>query len=164
MKKDFIKATGNLDDDDDLFQLKVKDKADQEREEKNFQEWKELHPDEAKKMGMKHLDVGTDTLSSFWASNNENLSQDEKFLRRYIWDKLWLEKDNEGKYDEIDEQEDAVLDNQDNYERKYNFRFEEEYFLLFLLPFFLVFPSSFDISLFIILFILMLYSLYYLQN
>ena len=79
---------------------------------------------------MKRLDVASDTLASYWANNNENLSSDEKFLRHYIWDKLWLEKGtNEGKYDEIDEQEDNVLDNQDNFERKYNFRFEEEFFL-----------------------------------
>ncbi|KAJ9062301.1 Kinetochore protein Spc24 [Entomophthora muscae] len=66
-----------------------------------------------------------------WASykDNPNIGQDDAFLMDYVLNRGWLDKDV-GKvptYDEIvgDIEDEEELDKVDNFEREYNFRFEE---------------------------------------
>ncbi|XP_020113816.1 protein KRI1 homolog [Ananas comosus] len=60
---------------------------------------------------------------------DDDLSENEKFLKEYLLNRMWVDKDKEQKpsFDDacgISEDEDE-LDKQDEYEAKYNFRHEE---------------------------------------
>lgn len=81
--------------------------------------------------------AGDEILLRFW-KEDANLTEDEKFLRKYIWDKMWIENDeddNNNNSDNNDEnnnnnnseggKEDEFDDAQDRFEHKYNFRYEE---------------------------------------
>ncbi|KAI0229053.1 Kinetochore protein Spc24 [Massospora cicadina] len=64
-----------------------------------------------------------------WASYKDNPNKDDAFLMDYMLNRGWLDK-NAGKaptYEEIvaDIEEEEELDKVDNFEREYNFRFEE---------------------------------------
>ncbi|KAK3234082.1 hypothetical protein CYMTET_55648, partial [Cymbomonas tetramitiformis] len=58
----------------------------------------------------------------------EELGNEERFLRDYLLNKGWLEKEERDTYDNFEEDEDEdeeQLDAQDKFESEYNFRFEE---------------------------------------
>ena len=71
-------------------------------------------------------------LRDFW--NDPNLNKNEKFLRDYVLNKKFLDKnyDNDSDYDfkvhdsDVDLSEDEEnINKQEEFEHKYNFRFEE---------------------------------------
>lgn len=70
-----------------------------------------------------------DALRRYW--NDPGLTEDEKFLRDYILNKGYLDKDDHiPTYSEIigssdDSEDERAVDEQEDFERKYNFRFEE---------------------------------------
>jgi len=66
-------------------------------------------------------------LQEFWTKEAED--ENEEFLRRYIINEGWVDKDKGGPtFDPLDiDQDEETLEQQEQYERQYNFRFEEEY-------------------------------------
>ncbi|CAH1774978.1 unnamed protein product [Owenia fusiformis] len=134
IKEELKKAAGagdedDEDSDDDLLTKRKKSKEEKKKEEADYHEWlkgqkQELSDD---------TEVGTDlvTLKEYW--NDPELDHGEKFLRDYFLNKRYIEKDDDGSvptYDEIvadDDmsEEEELLTKQEDFERKYNFRFEE---------------------------------------
>lgn len=76
--------------------------------------------------------AGDEILLRFW-KEDANLTEDEKFLRKYIWDKMWIDNgegngsDNDDDNDDDDNKNggDEFDDEQDRFEHRYNFRYEE---------------------------------------
>ena len=82
-----------------------------------------------------------EVLMRFW-KDDAQLDAADRYLRKYIWNRMWLDAD-EKKKDALaatggedaaaakaaaakaDEEEDAELDREDDFERQYNFRFED---------------------------------------
>eukprot|EP00124_Ichthyophonus_hoferi_P004343 Ihof_evm2s467 gene=Ihof_evmTU2s467 len=123
-------AAMDEDEEEDLFAVKVKTEGEVEEEEEDFLKW--LKGEEKK---VKNVKVGEmETLKRYWT--DPNLGNNEKFLRDYVLTKGWMEKDdddytpNKAKSKSnviVDDDEDAdVVDAADDFERKYNFRYEEE--------------------------------------
>lgn len=73
----------------------------------------------------------SDKLVDFWVK--EDLPEDEKFLRDFILGKKWVNTEKEEAiphYHDIvqdPEEDEEELDQQDDFENAYNFRFEEPY-------------------------------------
>ncbi|XP_034534906.1 protein KRI1 homolog [Notolabrus celidotus] len=117
--------------DSQLLTRRIKTQEEKDKEEADFVDWlkgqAELEgPEEVK--DMKYL-------RDYW--NDPELDQKERFLRDYVLNKGYLEEDEEDEriptYDEVvqddveDSEEDGetFLERQENFERSYNFRFEE---------------------------------------
>ena len=69
-----------------------------------------------------------EALQRYWT--DPNLTTDEKFLRDYVLERAWIEKDK-GKiptYDDViaAEGSEEELEHTEEFEKKYNFRHEEE--------------------------------------
>ncbi|XP_076912410.1 protein kri1-like isoform X2 [Bidens hawaiensis] len=106
-RKEFLDAVAAEDDDDDGELLKVKNNNNEDEDEDNHEYEKKL--DE-------------------YFKEDDKLDENEKFLKDYFRKKMWLEKDNgnEGVFDEVDVLEDEEeLEKQEDYERGFNFRYEE---------------------------------------
>jgi protein KRI1 len=137
-KKEFIaKANEDQDDeedgdflDDGLLKIKVKETDEyvdavaegREEENKDLEDYK--FEDIVSK---KKIPADVEMLKKFWG--DEKVDKNEKFLRNYILSQAWLEN-NENViskrlliHDREDEEKDEIFD---EYEAKYNFRFEEE--------------------------------------
>ncbi|XP_064476760.1 protein KRI1 homolog [Ornithodoros turicata] len=112
----------NDDDDDNLLTTRQKSKREQEEKEEEYVRWLKGEvqrvgkDDDAQKLGYLH---------DYW--NSGQLEQSEMFLRDFILNKRYLEKSEKAPaLDEDDLSEDeATLEQQDNFEHKYNYRFEE---------------------------------------
>merc|ERR1719383_421314 len=115
------------DDDEDFFQVKDKSAAEREQED-------DLFVDFVKKSGSAGTD-GDSIMSRYWRAD-EDMDENEQFLRDYILNKSWLEttsiqktgaetaKASDG---ESSESESAKhLEEADRFESAYNFRFEVE--------------------------------------
>ncbi|KAK5582306.1 hypothetical protein RB653_003889 [Dictyostelium firmibasis] len=108
--------------DDDLLVKRKKSEEDQEVEDREFEEFRQRL--EKKKSPFVEE---TETISEFWKGKDAN--NDEKFLRDYLLGQKW--QSDKGKlptYEEIlkelDQDEGETI-KQDDFERTYNFRFEE---------------------------------------
>lgn len=124
LKEDLQKALSSSEDESEdrggLFKVREKSRAELDREQEDYIKWlagqkKEIGEDSEKLMPLK----------DYWTS--EKISTEDKFLRDYILNKKYLENSNIPTYEEIvalseDEKE---VEQQDEYEHKYNFRFEE---------------------------------------
>lgn len=110
VRKEFLDAVANEEGDDDGDLLKVKEDKNGEGDE-----------DEDDREFEKKLDE--------YFKEDDKLDENEKFLKDYFRKKMWLEKDDGGKHlysDEIDVSEDEEeLEKQEDYERGFNFRYEE---------------------------------------
>ncbi|CAH3168094.1 unnamed protein product [Porites lobata] len=113
------------DDDDDAF-LKVREKTSEEKmqEERAYVEW--LRGQEEKKDTKPAVQL--EALRRYWT--DPSLDEGEQFLRDYILDRNYIDKDSERipTYEEIvadDEEDESEVEKQEEFERKYNFRFEE---------------------------------------
>ncbi|CRG93481.1 conserved protein, unknown function [Plasmodium gallinaceum] len=62
-------------------------------------------------------------LKEYW---KDNLNKDEEFLRDYILKEMWREDKIHNIYEDIDEIDDEELEKAENFERTYNFRYEEQ--------------------------------------
>lgn len=130
IKKSFKQNVSSDDDDDDedaandLLKKKMKTKEDIKKEESDYRKWlsgqkADLEEDPSAKNELKPL-------RDFW--NNDQLDENEKFLRDFILNKGF--KQNNETVEDSDESEDLsederMLKEQEEFEHKYNFRFEE---------------------------------------
>ncbi|KCV71959.1 hypothetical protein H696_01368 [Fonticula alba] len=109
----------------DMFRRRAKSQTELEAEEADFAQFMQAEEEKAAKRKVDEME----TLRRYWT--DPNLTQEERFLRDFITNKKWLDRDGASNepptYDEVvgtdDEEE---LDRQDNFESQYNFRFQEE--------------------------------------
>lgn len=131
LKKEFLMAAeGVLHDTDDEEDIYVR----KEKTEEEMKEFENEYHTFLKQQEVKAKDDKTiSTLAQFW-TEQEGLNENEKFLRDFIINKRWLDKDTSANIEltkeinniDIDEDE-AALDNQEDFEHVYNFRYEEPY-------------------------------------
>ncbi|XP_011873109.1 PREDICTED: protein KRI1 homolog [Vollenhovia emeryi] len=129
--KDSFKCALKDDDEDDNDLLKIKQKTEDEKhkEEKSYKEWlkgQEVEMDCKEKEMLKPL-------RDFWS--NPNLDSNEKFLRDYILNNKYMDNESYGgdlEYNHVihdsDEnlsEDERTIQKQEEFEHKYNFRFEE---------------------------------------
>eukprot|EP00041_Stephanoeca_diplocostata_P036181 m.1307472 g.1307472 ORF g.1307472 m.1307472 type:complete len:577 (+) comp24818_c0_seq13:201-1931(+) len=138
---------GTADDEDDFFSVRTKSSAEREAEEADYSAWLKDNPTpmlaEADKEEL-------EPLRRFWT--DPNLSETDKFLRDYITKRKWRDDEDNvrgphtPKYEDIDgrggdgkrtedghgdthkisiEDDDEPFEVTEQYERAYNFRFEE---------------------------------------
>lgn len=142
LKESFRKFIENSDEEDDdeggegggqsqLLTRRIKSQEEKDKEEADYVDWlkgqAELDgPEEVK--DMKYL-------RDYW--NDPELDEKEQFLRDYVLNKGYLDEDAEDEriptYDEVvqddvedsEEEGETFLEKQEDFERSYNFRFEE---------------------------------------
>ncbi|XP_072347118.1 protein KRI1 homolog isoform X2 [Scyliorhinus torazame] len=132
LRENFRKFVANSDEDSDdggFLKPRVKSKEEKEKEEESYINWLKGQNDLQEKEKLQ--DMGY--LRDYW--NDPQLEEGEKFLRDYILNKRYLDEEEEGiptydeiVQDEVDDSEDdgeQFLRKQEDFERKYNFRFEE---------------------------------------
>ncbi|XP_018567968.1 protein KRI1 homolog [Anoplophora glabripennis] len=112
-----------------LFKERNKTQEEKEKEDSDYTKWL---LGEKEKVG-EEVKIELQQLKEYW--NNPNLDEGEKFLRDYILNKKFLDKDDDDyipTYEEIIHDSDQDLSNdestiekQEEFEHKYNFRFEE---------------------------------------
>ncbi|XP_035907578.1 protein KRI1 homolog [Anopheles stephensi] len=106
-----------------LLQHRVKSAAESEKEQSDYIQW--LADKKAKEPPSEEVKV-LEPLKHFWS--NEKLSKEDAFLKDYILNKRFVQSSGEvPTYDEIvaTSEDEEELEKQEDYERKYNFRFEE---------------------------------------
>lgn len=132
IKQSFKKASEDIDEDSDdgWIAPRKKSAAEIKKEEDDYKKW--LAGEQAE-IGDKEVEKELKPLKDYW--NNPNLNDDDKFLKDYILNKRYLENEDTDyvpTYDEIvhdsdeglSEDENEIL-KQEEFEHKFNFRFEE---------------------------------------
>lgn len=123
LKRDLINEIGNIKDDDaeDFFEVKKKTKEEEEFEEDDYRTF--LLENMADNKNPNALKEWKDY------KENPNVDKDEAFLMDYILNRGWIEKGQSNPIsldvEKLSEDESEV-ERADEFESKYNFRFEEE--------------------------------------
>ncbi|VEN38855.1 unnamed protein product [Callosobruchus maculatus] len=134
IKESLKKALDQVDEDDEnewggLFKQRAKTKEEKEKEEVDYIQWL---AGQKKELEDKQEEKQLKPLKDYW--NKPDLEDEEKFLRDYILNKRFLDKDNDDyipTYEEVihdsDElsNDEEMIEKQEEFEHKYNFRFEE---------------------------------------
>nr|XP_054764433.1 protein KRI1 homolog [Lytechinus pictus] len=139
LKDSFFSAVQEEEEEDDgILTVKKKSKSEEEEEEEKYIEWLKREEDT---LGQDDADTAElNPLRKFWT--NPALDDGEKFLRDFILNKGYIDKEQTGRdgfnmddqdgddeEDDIEEEdfseEERQLEEQEDFERKYNFRFEE---------------------------------------
>jgi protein KRI1 len=118
LKQEFINAAVSDDgSDSDILMKKPKTKKEIARENKDFEKLAEKEQED-------RLNADK-VLSNFWSTSADaKLNKDEKFLKNYILGEKWKEMGED--YDDLVDEEDFDRDSEiDEFEKNYNFRFEE---------------------------------------
>ncbi|WAR23877.1 KRI1-like protein [Mya arenaria] len=134
IRKSIVKAVESSGSDseteDGLLVPRQKSQTEKQKEEADYLEWIKGQKDDVG--ADKEVGVELEPLKNYWQSRG--LDEGEKFLKNYILNKQYLDNDDEEMptYDEIVNEEDEDLSDDDellvkqaDFERKYNFRFEE---------------------------------------
>ena len=133
--KDSFKAAfedeNDSDTEDSLLTKRQKTQEESKQEESDYKKWLAGQESEIKDSSLKNRISG---LREYW-NDSEKLDEGEKFLKDYLLNKRYLDKDSDDyvpSYDEIvhDSDEDLSEDEknvakQEEFEHKFNFRFEE---------------------------------------
>ncbi|ETN65794.1 CDNA sequence [Anopheles darlingi] len=106
-----------------LLKERVRSKAETEKEQADYRRWlaDQAADEEPPNEEVKALQP----LKHFWTS--EKLSKEDAFLKDYILNKRFVQGGDIPSYDDIvaTSEDEEELEKQEEYERKYNFRFEE---------------------------------------
>ncbi|XP_071478774.1 protein KRI1 homolog [Diadema antillarum] len=150
IRESFYSAVHDVSDDDDVLKVKQKSKEEKEEEEKDYIKW--LKGEKSEPVTDETGTSEMNALRKFW--NDPKLDEGERFLRDFILNKGYIDKDPSGLSgfhlddddddddDDEDDDEDGdgddkdanqedfseeerILEEQEEFERKYNFRFEE---------------------------------------
>nr|CAD2189741.1 unnamed protein product [Meloidogyne enterolobii] len=130
LKNEFKKALisdDESDDDGDLLKKRIKTEEEKAKEDEDFYEW--IKGSNQMEVEDKHLKK----LKERWTKNDQELGEDERFLRDFLLNKKYLgdsKEEEKGKEERIPTYEEIIKDEQeedlaDQFEQKYNFRFEE---------------------------------------
>ena len=119
--KGALKNSDDESDNEDLLNKKSKSAQEIAVEENEYKKWllgqKEHLKDSNTENELKNL-------KEFWS--DKNLDKDEKFLRDFILNKKYLEgNEEEVEIDEDLSEDEKTLEQQEEFEHKFNFRFEE---------------------------------------
>ncbi len=125
--------------DEGLLQLKAKSKEQKEKEEAEYIDWLRGKKADIKDPSLKK---NMATLHDYWT--DPSLPESERFLRDYILNRRYVDNEDESgddseapaqaadaaaKVEKLDfvefSDEEKIIENQEEFERKYNFRFEE---------------------------------------
>lgn len=105
-----------------LLKKKEKDEKEKQQEDKDYIQWLKGKRND---LDDKEIENELKPLHDYW--NDPSLDEKEEFLKDYILNKRYLERDAQGNVEESDLSEDEkLLEAQENFEHKYNFRFESE--------------------------------------
>ncbi|CAC5403926.1 KRI1 [Mytilus coruscus] len=127
--KSAFEDSGSESSDPEFLTKKVKTEKEKDEEETDFMSWVKEEKKGKKEDEKFGIELGS--LKQYW--NDPNLDEGEKFLRDFIVKQQYLEKDADRipSYDEIINDGDGLTDDEENvekqeeFERKYNFRYEE---------------------------------------
>ncbi|KRZ76738.1 Protein KRI1 -like protein, partial [Trichinella papuae] len=108
-------------EEDTLLMEKVKTATEEDQEESSFAEWLQGKSNNYSSPDKEDLAF----LQKYW--NNPQVDEGELFLRDYLLNRRYREKDDgDAVVDNVDYEEDEILlEKQSEFERKHNFRFEE---------------------------------------
>jgi len=117
--KNAFKMAANGMEEEDLLKVRKKSKKQIEDENTEFNKFLEAEKEKSKP-------AEVDLLQRFWGDETQ-LDEADKFLRKYILTKGWIDKDDTkyNNFDEVDDEDSAREDEMDNFEAEYNFRYEE---------------------------------------
>ncbi|KRX23752.1 Protein KRI1 -like protein, partial [Trichinella nelsoni] len=124
-QRNLIQSFANIpvsdEEDDTLLMEKVKTATEEDQEESSFAEWLQGKSDNYSSPDKEDLAF----LQKYW--NNPQADEGELFLRDYLLNRRYREKDDgDAVVDNVDYEEDEILlEKQSEFERKHNFRFEE---------------------------------------
>ncbi|CAK0906715.1 unnamed protein product [Prorocentrum cordatum] len=129
LRAEILSAAKGLDEDaqsdDDLFTIKVKTPKEKEQEEAELDSF-------AKRMKTDSKGDADDIMTRYWKAD-EDLDDSECFLRDFILNEEWKEttsiqasSSRAGAKDHGSEDEEEHLEDADEFEKEYNFRFEVE--------------------------------------
>lgn len=110
LKQAFKQAASARAKNEDLLKLKKKTKEEIEDENEGFKRFLSQYKKKDEK----------DILQRYWGDENQ-LDEKDRFLRKYILTKGWIDKDEQSEFQDSSEDEEKM----DEFEEKYNFRFEE---------------------------------------
>ncbi|CAK9819005.1 Protein KRI1 homolog [Anthophora quadrimaculata] len=131
LKESFKDVLRDEEEEDDLLKPKIKSQTEKEKEEADYKEWlkgQKAVINESEQQVLKPL-------RDFWS--NPNLDANEKFLRDYILNNKYLDNNYTGSdldddaslmvhdSDEDLSKDEETIEKQEEFEHKYNFRFEE---------------------------------------
>ncbi|XP_071152404.1 protein KRI1 homolog isoform X2 [Mytilus edulis] len=127
--KSAFEDSGSESSDPEFLTKKVKTEKEKVEEDTDFMSW--ANEEKKGKKEDKKFGVELGSLKQYW--NDPNLDEGEKFLRDFIVKQQYLDKDADRipSYDEIINDGDGLTDDEENvekqeeFERKYNFRYEE---------------------------------------
>ncbi|CAE7239415.1 Protein KRI1-like [Symbiodinium microadriaticum] len=129
LQDEIRQAAGTLtteeDQGDDLFSLKEQSLEERQRQDEEFAKFQSR----AERKG----DNAEAVMANYWRGD-EDLDENERFLRDYVINRQWLETDSlqqaHGKKEtmdfDVEDEEDEHLGQADEFEKEYNFRFEVE--------------------------------------
>ncbi|XP_052872837.1 protein KRI1 homolog [Anopheles cruzii] len=123
--KQALSAVTDSDDESEggLLKERVRSKAEHEKEQADYRRW--LADRKANEEPPNEEVKALQPLKHFWTS--EKLSKEDAFLKDYILNNRFVQSGDIPNYDDIvaTSEDEAELEKQEEYERQYNFRFEE---------------------------------------
>ncbi|EER06073.1 glutamine-asparagine rich protein, putative [Perkinsus marinus ATCC 50983] len=113
------------DSDDDLFTVRDKTMEEKDVEDREYKKWERGQLAKAANEGNEQILMERYFRDSDEMGDNK-LDDEDAFLRDYIMNKGWLEKESMQPNERDSDDSDDELDREDDFEREYNFRFEED--------------------------------------